>query len=98
MSGYNPQVAKERIKQLREVKKWTQSQMAKKLDQYIGYNGKGIYFTKIVLEGETGRQTINQLEGKGKRKITIPIAVAYADIFNVSIDYILLLPPHNVCR
>jgi len=39
------------------------------------------------LDGENGKVTVSQLE-RGARKITLEMALAYAEIFDVSLDYI----------
>ena len=41
-----------------------------------------------ALDGLNGKQTVSQLE-LGKRGITLDYAFAYAEIFNVSLDYVL---------
>lgn len=69
----------QRIRNLRENKGLSQMKLAEKLQPYLS----------LVLEGDTGKQVISQLEN-GKRGLTIEIAIAYSKIFGVSLDYLFL--------
>ena len=77
--AYNSQVTASRVRKLRERRGMTQTEMAHELSK------KGIMFGK---EPDTGKQTVSQLE-RGATGITYEKAIAYADVFNVSLDYIL---------
>lgn len=72
-----------RLKNLRKSHKWTQAEMGNELNKSIGYDSQA---NIMNLAGENGKQTVSQLENG--RNITIDIAFAYADIFDVSLDYI----------
>jgi len=74
----------ERLKSLRVREKWSQSELAQKLNELIGYNSDG---GVMNLEGETGKQTVSQLE-RATRSLTLDLAFAYAHIFDVSLDYV----------
>ena len=76
---YELQKAGKRIKELRETKGLSQTQMACELSKLI---------TDRVLDKDNGKNTVSQLE-RGARGITMAYAFAYADIFNVSLDYVL---------
>ena len=65
------------LRETREKGKLSQSNLAKELEKKV----------KIIMEGDTGKQTVSQLE-RGKRPLTLEMAHAYADIFGVSLDYI----------
>jgi transcriptional regulator with XRE-family HTH domain len=75
-----------RLKELRDnaKPKMSQSGLAQKLNDLIGYNNGGV----MNLDGETGKQTVSQLE-RATRGITLDLAFAYAHIFGVSLDYVL---------
>lgn len=75
-----------RLKTLREHSKLSQSQLAKQIKIKTDPE-PGAEATFINMEGETGKQTISQLE-RGKRGLTIEMARVYADIFDVSLDYL----------
>ena len=71
-----------RLKQLREREKekesgWTQPGLAKKLNTY----------TSNELDDENGKVTVSQLE-RGVRNLTLDMALAYSEVFGVSLDYI----------
>lgn len=70
----------QRIKQLRENKGLSQIELAGKLQPLIPL---------MVLDGDTGKQVISQLE-RGARGLTIEIAIAYSSVFDVSLDYLFL--------
>jgi len=71
------------LKKLREDKKkkavkgWSQPDFAKKLNEYVDK----------TWDNENGKVTVSQLE-RGKRNITLEVALAYAEIFDVSLDYL----------
>ena len=94
MPAYDKRIASKRLRALRTKKGWSQNMMAKELNGLLGQNGlyADIYKPRILSE-DTGRFTVSQLENiKGKendRGITIQQAFAYADIFDVSVDYVL---------
>lgn len=83
---YDKDKAQQRLKELRELRKWTLSVMGNALNEKIGYESDN--YKGMKLSGENGKQTVSQLE-RGTRGITIDVAFAYADIFGVSLDYIL---------
>lgn len=86
MSLYSDTVKPERLGTLRGG--LTTKEMAEKLNELIGYEGK--YANEgggLGLNGKSGAQTISHLEN-GRRQITPEIALAYAEIFDVSLDYI----------
>ena len=66
------------LKVLREQQGMSQRVLAVKLAEII---------PDRVLDGDNGKNTVSQLEN-GKRGITIDYAFAYADIFDVTLDYI----------
>ena len=75
-----------RLRELRESKQnpsWSQTDMANKLME-AGLTSHG--FDED--DNENSKNTISGLE-LGKRSITIPLALAYAGVFGVSLDYIL---------
>lgn len=78
-------IIKTRIKGLRLDKQWSLREMGEELNSLIGYESNR---NIMKLDDKAGKETVSQLEN-GKRNITIELAVAYADIFNVSLDYIL---------
>jgi len=72
----------QRLKTLREDKKkkeagWSQPDFAKKLNEYVEND----------LGGENGKVTVSQLE-RGVRNLTLEMALAYSEIFGVTLDYI----------
>ena len=76
---YDPNKAGCRLKEMRDSKKWSQSQMALALAEII---------TERVLDRTNGKNTVSQLE-RSARGITLDYAFAYAEIFDVSLDYVL---------
>lgn len=84
MKIFDKEKVQKRLKELRDIKKWSQNDMAQKLNELIGYSSEQ---NVMNLDGETGKQTVSQLE-RGTRGLTIEIAFAYAEIFNISLDYI----------
>ena len=91
MKPYNKQIAADRLKILRDSRKWSQSKMGRELNALLGFGGSGI--GKIELTGDTGKQRVSQFEkGKG---ITLDLAFAYAEIFDVSLDYIYGRTPNK---
>lgn len=68
-----------RLRKLRKGKGYSQTELSKEIEKK-----KDIV---ILEENEAGKNAISQLE-KGKRGLTIDNALIYADIFNVSLDYI----------
>lgn len=75
-----------RLKELRDKNHLSQSELAKKLNFILDKQKD----KTLILEGETGKQTVSQLEREtSNRKPTIDIAFAYANLFEVSLDYIL---------
>ena len=84
MKPYDKTKAANRLKKLRDSRNWTQSKMAKELNSLLGHDDGGLKL--IELSGDTGKQRVSQYEkGKG---ITLDLAFAYAQIFDVSLDYI----------
>lgn len=73
----NKKQKNERLIKLRKSKGFSQSQLAKEVEKYI---------KETVLEGETGKQTISQIENG--RKINLEMACAYCKIFDTTLDYI----------
>lgn len=67
----------ERLISLRKSKGYSQSQLAREVEKYI---------KETVLEGETGKQTISQIENG--RNINLEMACAYCKIFDTTLDYI----------
>lgn len=76
-----------RLAKLRTDNHYTQPELAKKVKELIGLDKceKG-----LSLDGDTGKQTISQLEC-GRRGLTIELATAYSEIFGVSLDYLFCL-------
>ena len=68
-----------RIREIRKRNGLSQREMAQKLAAII---------TNRVLDKSNGKSTVSQME-RGARGITLAYAFAYADIFNVSLDYVL---------
>jgi len=88
MLGYDRERVAKRIRGLREGRKWSLREMGERLNALIGDDALGI----LTLGGQTGRQTVAQLESiKKPRGITIDIALAYSHIFDVSLDFIFCL-------
>ena len=88
MQAYNREIVVERIKALRVGKGWSQQVLAKKINALIGHEDGASH--KMYLGGSTGKETISQLENlSGKRNITFDLALAYCQIFDVSLDYLL---------
>ena len=86
MSLYSQTVQPSRLRYLRG--NLTSAEMAEKLNELIGFGGKYADEGKgLTLNNQSGAQTISHLEN-GRRLITPEIALAYAEIFNVSLDYI----------
>jgi transcriptional regulator with XRE-family HTH domain len=84
MEGYNKDKVSARLREMRERAEWSQNEMAQKLNDLIGYNS---IYSVMNLDGETGKQTVSQLE-RTARGLTVDMAFAYAHIFNVSLDYV----------
>lgn len=78
--------AKDRLKELREGKKWSQRELADKLNSLLGQDSNAK--RKMSLEENSGKETVSQLE-RGARGITLDIAFAYSEIFDVSLDFVL---------
>ena len=78
----------ERIRKLRQDKKWSLTDLANELDKRIGVDNPESKYKILVLGSENGRQTVSQLE-LGKRTINLDTILALADIFDVSVDYIM---------
>lgn len=80
---FNDKKVKKRLVELRKSKNLSQSELGLELNEMLN--------TKMQkdanLDGENGKQTVSQLERT--RNLTIDFAFAYANIFNVSLDYIL---------
>lgn len=76
---YDANRAAGRLKELRNRGELSQSGMANRLSELIPGD---------TFKGETGKQTVSQLE-RAKRGITLDYAFAYAEIFDVSLDYVL---------
>ena len=88
MSLYGRTVKPQHLRFLRDSKKLSPAEMAEKLNELIGYGGKYDDKNKgLVLDQKSGRQTISHLEN-GHRRITPEIALAYAEIFETSLDYV----------
>jgi len=68
-----------RLRELRKRDSLSQGGMAEKLREQL---------PDMTFEGDTGKQTVSQLE-RGARGITIDFAFAYAEIFDVSLDFVL---------
>jgi len=66
------------LKSMRERRKLSQREMAVLLANIV---------QDRALDGDNGKNTVSQLENGG-RGITLKYAFAYADVFNVSLDYI----------
>ena len=77
--AYDPIKAGSRIRDMRVINGLSQSEMAQKLAAII---------KNRVLDKSNGKNTVSQME-RGARGITLAYAFAYADIFGVSLDYIL---------
>lgn len=73
----NKKQKNERLIKLRKSKGFSQSQLAREVEKYI---------KETVLEGETGKQTISQIENG--RNINLEMACAYCKIFDTTLDYI----------
>lgn len=86
----------ERLALLRNSRGWIQKEVVYELDKLIGstVDSRGMAFYKEDPQDKskdyrTGTQTISDYE-RGKRNITLNMVLAYAKVFNVSLDYILL--------
>lgn len=75
--GIKMGIKNERLIKLRQSKGYSQSQLARELEKYT---------KEIVLEGETGKNTISQIENG--RNINLEMACAYCKIFDTTLDYI----------
>jgi len=75
-----------RLKELRETRSLSQGKLAKELDKRIGMNSPNKI---MVLDGTNGGQIVSALE-RGNR-ITHNVLIAYADVFEVSLDYLYCL-------
>jgi len=84
MLEYSKDKVAKRLRELRRGRGWSLSEMAKNLDSLIGQDA----LKKMVLGGNTGRETVSQLEN-AKRGITLDLAFAYSHIFDVSLDCVL---------
>lgn len=78
-------VSRRRIKDLRESRDWSQSELGEKLNRLLGYGDVGE--KALDLSGDNGKAVVSQLE-RGKRGLTVTIAKAYSRIFNVTLDYL----------
>ena len=76
---YDSKKASERLRDLRKSRNLSQSEMGGMLAAVI---------TERVLDSENGKNTVSQLE-RNARGITLEYAFAYADLFDVSLDYVL---------
>lgn len=85
---YDSKKAAAHIRALRNSKGWSQSQMAEELDARIGQNSAAPEKQWLELKNENGKQAVSQLE-RAARQVTKELAFVYADIFNVSLDYVL---------
>ena len=86
MQPYSRERVARRIRELREGKEWTITDMGNRLNDVLGHDGG---LGKMELGGKSGKHTVSQLETlNGTRNITPNIASAYADIFGVTLDYI----------
>lgn len=65
------------LKNIRNNNNLSQSQLAKKIQDKVPFD----------MTGEYGKQIISKLEN-GKRTLTLPIARAYAEVFNITIEEI----------
>lgn len=81
--GYIKEEVGKRIKKLRTERGWSIAIMGKELNSLIGYEALNV----MKLDGDTGKYTVSQLEN-AKRSLTVDLAMAYAHIFDVSLDYI----------
>ena len=91
MRAYNRDTVAKRLRELRKKRGWTQTEMGNELNKIVGVNALNL----MVLDDEKGKATVSQLEsitrtkdGKERRGLTQNLAFAYAEIFDVSIDYL----------
>ncbi len=88
MPFHNYVETKKRLKLLREMNNLTRKEVAETLNKLIGYEGE---FSDegegLALNGINGTQVISHIE-KGRRPVTPIIALAYAKIFDVTLDFI----------
>lgn len=85
---YNKEEVTFRIRELREERGLSQLEMGDELNKLIGRGGKLIKQGRgLSLHYVNGGQTVSQLEN-GTRCITQDFAFAYAEIFDVTLDYI----------
>lgn len=87
MAIYNKKEVQRRLRQLRETQGLSMLDMGRKLDDLIGRNGKCKEGKGLSLWYNSGSQAVSQLENGG-RTLLPHFAVAYAKIFDVSLDYI----------
>jgi len=87
MIVFNKKRVAARIKELRNSRNWSQSKMACELDKRIGRHPQSPH-PVLVLDIDSGKQVVSDLE-RIKRGVTYDLAFTYADIFNVSLDYVL---------
>lgn len=72
---------KTRLRKLRTDREYSQTKLGNLVKEIIG--------NEMELSGETGKQTISQIESlKNKRMINLPMAKAYCKIFDTTLDYI----------
>ena len=72
---------KTRLRKLRTDREYSQTELGKLVKDIIG--------DEMELSGETGKQTISQIESlKNKRMINLSMAKAYCKIFDTTLDYI----------
>ncbi|MDR0325013.1 MAG: helix-turn-helix domain-containing protein [Oscillospiraceae bacterium] len=85
MKPYDRKIVASRLRELRERCKWTQNDVGERLNSLLGAKALKL----MELDEDTGKETVSQLETlKGKRNISQNLAFAYAEIFDVSLDYI----------
>ena len=68
------------LRLLRDSKKWKLNKLAEELQPYV----------EINLKGSVGGSLISNLENK-KQNLTIELAIAYSNVFDVSLEYIFCL-------
>ena len=79
---------RKRLTLLRAMNNLSRREMAEKLNKLIGYRGEFCGEGEgLALDEPNGTQVISHIE-RGHRTITPMIALAYAEIFDVSLDFI----------
>ena len=94
MMLYDKDAVRKRLRNLRERKKWSGDTLSRKLEEHLHF----VITFRSPDDDHLGRQIVSAIEkGKG---ITENVLLAYSEIFNVSLEYLLCvdeneLPEHK---